>query len=188
MTIAHRLNLSAVFFAAAIVAFSSLSPASALVGVTSTVDGSGRLTVTGTAAGESIDVDCVGNSVQVNGADPGSGPANCDAITAITVNAGGGGDTVTLYTDAAGWPSLGSPVVNGEGGGDSIYGGKTNDHLHGGPGGDSIYGDDGNDHLYGDGGADTLRGQAGDDALDGGTGSADTCAGGPGHDTHTNCP
>jgi Ca2+-binding RTX toxin-like protein len=190
MTIARRLSLPAALFAAAMFAFSSQVPAGALVAVTSSVDGSGHLTVTGTdvAYGEDISVDCVGNSVMVNGNDPDSGPANCDSITAITVNAGGGGDTVYLYTDPAGWPLLGSPVVYGQGGGDTIYGGKTADKLHGGPGGDTIHGGDGNDQLFGDIGPDTLKGQAGNDALDGGGGSSDTCSGGPGHDTLKNCP
>jgi hypothetical protein len=55
--------------------------------------------------------------------------------------------------------------VNGEAGGDFIFGGAKADVLAGGPGNDTVTGGKGDDVLAGDEGDDTLTGGAGDDTL-----------------------
>lgn len=71
-------------------------------------------------------------------------------------------------------------LLYGEGGADSLVGGRFNDGLVGGRGADVIsgqggsddlYGQSGNDHLSGGGGADLLNGGGGRDVLRGGSGA-----------------
>ena len=64
-------------------------------------------------------------------------------------------------------------VVNGEGGNDTLYGGRGNDRLNGGPG---------NDRLYGGIGDDQLRGGDDDDRLSGGFGADSMLDGEAGND------
>jgi Ca2+-binding RTX toxin-like protein len=63
--------------------------------------------------------------------------------------------------------------VNGEGGNDTLFGGRGNDRLNGGPG---------NDRLYGGIGDDQLRGGADDDRLSGGFGADSLLDGEAGND------
>jgi Ca2+-binding RTX toxin-like protein len=56
-------------------------------------------------------------------------------------------------------------VVNGEGGGDTLYGQRGNDRLNGGPGNDRLYGGIGDDQLRGETGNDRLSGGFGADSL-----------------------
>lgn len=63
--------------------------------------------------------------------------------------------------------------VNGEGGNDTLFGGRGNDRLNGGPG---------NDRLYGGIGDDQLRGGADDDHLSGGFGADSLLDGEAGND------
>ncbi|MEJ2574639.1 MAG: calcium-binding protein [Gammaproteobacteria bacterium] len=110
---------------------------------------------------------------------------------------GGDGDDV-LHGGA------GDDILNGQNGNDQVFGDDGNDSvsdsdadgdtsndgddtIHGGTGDDTLNGGYGNDILYGDVGDDKLYGLYGDDAMDGGDGTADTCAGGSGTDTATNC-
>ena len=63
-----------------------------------------------------------------------------------------------------------------------IHGGPGNDTIRGGDGNDSLYGDEGNDTIYGYGGEDLIDGGLGADTLDGGSG-IDHLLGGRGDDT-----
>lgn len=56
-------------------------------------------------------------------------------------------------------------AVNGEGGNDTIFGGRGNDRLNGGAGNDSLYGGIGDDQLRGGDGDDRLSGGFGADSL-----------------------
>ncbi|MFT5327925.1 MAG: Ca2+-binding RTX toxin-like protein, partial [Planctomycetaceae bacterium] len=115
----------------------------------------------------------------------------------LIVNGGFGDDILD-----AGWVDSGSVILelNGEGGDDTLAGGKQNDRLNGGIGNDSLFGGDGDDTLsggdgqdiisggwgqdiiLGDAGNDTLSGDNGNDVIDGGLDN-DVASGGNGDDT-----
>lgn len=101
----------------------------------------------------------------------------------LTINAGGGGDTITVTSLDAGFAAtltingedgddvltadgLGTAVaINGNAGADSITGGTAGDVLVGGTGNDTIEGMDGDDTLTGNGGDDSLLGGSGTTTL-----------------------
>jgi Ca2+-binding RTX toxin-like protein len=87
---------------------------------------------------------------------------------------GNGDDTINA--------GAGNDLICGGNGGGTINGGLGDDTIDGGNGNDTLIGGDGNDHIFGGGGNDTLNGGNGDDILDGGAGN-DTMTGGPGADT-----
>jgi Ca2+-binding RTX toxin-like protein len=121
---------------------------------------------------------------------------------ALTINAGGGDDTLTLAgVDAlfaatldadgqAGHDLLNASVLSipvmlsGSAGDDELRGGTQNDLLLGGAGRDTLSGADGDDTLLGGSDRDSLTGGAGNDRLRG-QGSSDTLDGGEGVDTVT---
>jgi hypothetical protein len=81
--------------AAAILVLAALAaPANALAAVTSSVV-DGHLSAS-SDAGDSIAVTCSGGFVKVNAADPGTGPALCSGITAVTVSGGPLANTLDL--------------------------------------------------------------------------------------------
>ena len=88
---------------------------------------------------------------------------------------GGNGDD-TINSGA------GNDLICGGNGGGTINGGLGDDTIDGGNGNDNLIGGDGNDLILGGGGNDTLNGGNGNDILDGGSGN-DTLTGGPGADT-----
>src|SRR5688572_13471454 len=98
------------------------------------------------------------------------------SVTSISVNAGGGDDTVTFGDVAI------AGTVDGGGGKDSLSGGAGGDVLNGGSGKDVLVGNAGNDTLNGGNGKDNLSGGDGDDALVGGRGK-DVLDGGAGTNT-----
>jgi Ca2+-binding RTX toxin-like protein len=77
--------------------------------------------------------------------------------------------------------SKGPHVINGDGGGDKIFGGPFNDRLLGEWGGDDVYGRGGDDVIAGGSGGDILVGAAGNDSVTGGFGG-DKISGGDGDD------
>ena len=84
----------------------------------------------------------------------------------------------------------GNDTLNGANQGDCILGGPCNDTITGNnssPIPDVLIGGDGDDTISGEIGIDFLFGDDGDDTLDGGSGMNDTCVGGSGSDTITNC-
>jgi Ca2+-binding RTX toxin-like protein len=87
---------------------------------------------------------------------------------------GGNGDD-TINSGA------GNDLICGGNGGGVINGGLGDDTIDGGNGNDTLRGGDGNDLLLGGGGNDTLEGGNDNDTLDGGSGN-DTLTGGPGAD------
>jgi hypothetical protein len=111
-------------------------------------------------------------------------------------------ETITINTVPGGVTTLGSDMIFGRNGDDTINAGAGNDlvcggnsggtingglgddTLDGGNGNDTLQGGDGNDHLLGGNGTDTLQGGNGDDTLTGGSGP-DSFSGGPGNDTAT---
>jgi len=111
-------------------------------------------------------------------------------------------ETITINTVPGGVTTVGSDMIFGRNGDDTINAGAGNDlvcggnsggtingglgddTLDGGNGNDTLLGGDGNDHLLGGNGTDTLQGGNGDDTLTGGSGP-DSFNGGPGNDTAT---
>jgi Ca2+-binding RTX toxin-like protein len=90
---------------------------------------------------------------------------------------GGNGDD-TINSGA------GNDLICGGNGGGVVNGGLGDDTLDGGNGNDTLRGGDGNDLILGGGGNDTLEGGNDNDVLDGGTGT-DTLRGESGNDTLT---
>jgi hemolysin type calcium-binding protein len=100
----------------------------------------------------------------------------CEAasIGGFEVNAGGGGDSVTVAREVPipvtlrGGP--GTDKLIGGGGGDKLVGGTGDDLLVGRAGSDSLFGGPGDDRLIGGSGNDMLHGDSGEDVLLGGSG------------------
>jgi Ca2+-binding RTX toxin-like protein len=111
-------------------------------------------------------------------------------------------ETITLNTVPGGVTTIGSDMIFGRNGDDTINAGAGNDlvcggnsggtingglgddTLDGGNGNDTLLGGPGNDLLLGSGGNDTLEGGDDNDTLDGGSGT-DVLRGGNGDDTLT---
>jgi Ca2+-binding RTX toxin-like protein len=146
--------------------------------------GSGTLTVS-SDAGDAIAITCQGSGpgqVMVNGAAPGGGSANCDAVRKIIVTGGPGANAIDLrgVTDEL-FVALTGTEISGGGGDDVIDGSELPDAMEGDEGDDRItgfrnpasgrdafLGGDGNDTLVwnnGDG-SDVMDGQAGDDTVE----------------------
>ena len=83
---------------------------------------------------------------------------------------------------AAGVPTNGDDILNGDSSNDVIRGQEGNDSINGGQGEDLLEGGIGNDTLNGGSESDTLHGDAGDDTLLGDLGD-DTLIGGAGNDS-----
>lgn len=150
----NRLLLAAAFAGAA------LAPAGAVV----TAELSGNvLTVTSDTDADTIAITVASGNVLVNGADPSTGPTAASLVNVLTVNAGGGGDTIDLSAiDAtSGFPAFASFNLNGQGGPDIIVGSQRPDIIEGGQGQDTVDGGAGDDTLV-------WRPGHGDDDLDGG--------------------
>ena len=81
----------------------------------------GALTVTSDAA-DSITIGCDASFVKINGSDPGSGAASCNAITSIVVTGGPGDNTIDLSAVTATDFSLVSVTLNGGAANDTITG------------------------------------------------------------------
>ena len=98
-------------------------------------------------------------------ADPGSGAANCAAITSIAVTGGPGANAIDLSgVTATAFSAAAAITVNGGAGNDTITGGERAERLIGG---------DNDDDVSGNGGDDTIVWNPGDDSdrNEGGAGS-----------------
>ena len=138
-------------------------PQIALAAVTSTVVGN-VLTVSSDAA-DPITILCDNGAVKINGADPGTGLAQCNGIIAINVTGGPGDNTIDLGTvTAVDFPTLTSVTLHGEGGNDTITGTGLVDTLNGDGGDDTLVGAKGNDIMNGGPGNDTLIWNNGDNS------------------------
>jgi Ca2+-binding RTX toxin-like protein len=160
--------------AAALLAF----PAAASATVTSQVT-NGDLVVS-SDAGDAIVITDVGGNVKINGGDPGNGAAASATIDSIVVTGGPDANTIDLSgVNNPPFTALASITVDGGGGNDTITGTKLADTLRGGEGGDRIIGDDNPlntfDDMRGEAGDDTMVWNPGDDD--------DINEGGAGNDT-----
>ena len=97
-----------------------------------------------------------------------------------------GGEGDDILTARGGYGSgqvfVGSVILRGDAGADTLTGSNLDDLIVGGAGNDSITGYSGNDDLRGEDGADQLNGNDGNDVMVGGSG-ADSLVGGNGNDT-----
>lgn len=161
----------------------------------------GKLTITGTLAGDTIGLAPVADQYRATlGGQHLDFPAA--SVTSIDILAGDGNDRVdasainlaTYILGGAGNDTLvggsgndtltgggGKDSLIGNGGADRLAGTSHNDTLVGGDGDDRIYGDDGDDLLQGGGGVDRLWAGDGNDQLEGG-GSNDKLFGEGGND------
>lgn len=131
------------------------APASATL--TSQVQG-GVLTVTGDADPEVLILSCSGGDVEVNSADPGSGPAACADLTGIEVRTGDGNDRILLPdVTPSEFPSLTSILVDAGGDYDYVLGSPGDDDLRGGIDDDTILPGGGHDAVDGGDGSDELE-------------------------------
>ena len=158
------------------------------------------LTVTGTSAGETIEVyeengqnhDVI--KVRFDGGTPFNFLDN--QFTSIKVSAGGGNDTIVFgntnnpFVATGDEPVKFAAVIYGEAGDDSVTATDNNDVVYGGYGYDLLDGYSGNDTMFGGNGSgvgddtaggDTLNGWNGNDSLMG-EGGADSIWGGEGAD------
>jgi Ca2+-binding RTX toxin-like protein len=161
-----RLGAIAGAAVAALVAF----PGAANAAVNSSVT-NGDLVVSSDAADPititSVEVNGV-QKVKINGNDPGNGAADSATIDSIVVTGDGGANNIDLSgVDNPPFTMLGSITVNGGGGNDTIVGSKLADTINGGDGNDSITPDDNpantQDVARGDAGDDTIVWNGGDD-------------------------
>ncbi len=134
-----------------------------------TVTHTGMLSITGSSVADDISVS--DTEVDISGI---AYPFDASKIKRITIDAGGGNDTVAINTKRA-------AAVLGGAGDDLVIGGSLNDVLDGGNGNDTLEGALGNDTLSGDAGNDVLNGNTGNDNIHGGDGN-DTIVGAKGHD------
>lgn len=137
----------------------------------------GVLKLTGTDAGETIQLRQGNGVISIAGT---NGGVRASAVKSVYVDARGGNDTVDLRT------VLVPCTVYGGSGNDYILGGENSDSLYGGDGNDIIFGMGGNDHLFGNAGNDRLLGGAGTNYLTGGTGTDFMDAGNPGYIANEN--
>jgi Ca2+-binding RTX toxin-like protein len=149
------------------------SPAGAAT--SATLNGAGRLTVTGTPGGETIVVRAL-NSTTIRVTAPGiNRNFAAGTVRSIQVNAAGGNDTVRIDDAVRAFTTTRPTVLDGGGGNDTIRGGRGGETLRGGNGDDTVTGLKGNDRVELGAGVDTAvwnQGQ-GNDQVDGGAG-ADT--------------
>ena len=154
-------------------------PGAASAAVTSNVT-AGVLSVESDAA-DAIAITCVANDVQVNGADPDDGQADCDAIVSIGVTARRVGQRDHPgRRDQAAFGAADAQIdveVDGGDGNDTITGSEFDDDLFGGGDDDRIIGDNNpagtRDNSVGGDGDDTLVWNPGDgdDTNEGGAGT-----------------
>jgi hypothetical protein len=138
----------------------------------------GTLTVTGTAAADTIMVRRVGDVISVDGT---TARVAAGQVGQVIVDGGAGNDTIRLDSEAVGGRPLGVAVVAmggpgndtivGTPGADRLLGQDGNDVIRGGSGDDFVSGGDGADTLYAGAGNDTLQGNNGDDYLNGEAGN-----------------
>ncbi len=108
-------------------------------------------------AGDAITIACSAGNVQVNGANPSTGPALCNTITAIVVQGGPGANVLSLVGVNAGDFTM-IPAV-------TITGGAGNDTISGSAFADTLNGDGEIDLVDGNQGADIANLGAGDDTF-----------------------
>src|SRR5882724_8960916 len=109
--------------------------------LTSTLDGNGLLTATGTTGDDDLRLDLRNGFIRVtlNGNLDGSFDVN--AVTAIVLNGDAGNDTLRIG------PNIIRASLNGDAGDDTLLGGNGDDVLDGGDGNDTVDGKEGSDLL-----------------------------------------
>lgn len=179
------------------------------------VDASGRVIISGTAAADTATVNYYPNDpttiiVALNGTTNVYmlNPLFQPALTGVVFYGGDGNDTFTnntslpstaygnngddVLTGGSGADflegDLGQDTLRGNGGDDTLWGSGGSDTLWGGPGDDQLYGHGGNDVLHGEDGNDLLNGGSGNDQLFGEYGQDTIMAVGLGVDTITGGP
>jgi len=182
----------------------------ALTGVS--LDASGRLTITGTAANDTVTVkyfpgDASRIVVALNGSSVvydlvilyGTAPSSLafwgldgndsfqNSTSLPSTAYGNNGDDVLVGGSGNDFleGDYGNDLLLGNEGNDTLWGSGGNDMLFGGAGNDALYGHGGIDMLYGEDGADTINGGSSDDMLNGGNGQDTIISVGLGEDTVT---
>ncbi|RIK38124.1 MAG: hypothetical protein DCC55_22140 [Chloroflexi bacterium] len=148
-----------------------LVPATAAAEVTTTF-ADGALAVA-SDADDAVLITCAEGAVQINGAAPGSGDAECASVATLAVTGGPGPNRIDasgVLTDE--FTSLTTVTLSGGAGDDLITGTVLVDTLDGGPGNDTLIGGKGNDNMDGGPGDDVLIWRNGDnsDIMEGGDG------------------
>jgi Ca2+-binding RTX toxin-like protein len=132
----------------------------------------GVLTVTGTAAADTIELQLRADDEQVrvelNGVETLHPLADVDKIVVDAL----AGDDLVEYSGSDGGFNI-PGLLAGRDGRDTLQGGPANDSIFGGAQNDSLEGKGGDDRLAGGKGHDVLQGGNGNDSLDGGVGNDD---------------
>ena len=157
----------------------------------------GQLTVFGTSANDSIDINQSGGQLIIssrNSQQTSHKTLPVRDVRRLVLHLGSGNDSASLGTSVR-LPSLifghdghdkiqagaGPSAIFGGNGDDLLRGGAGNDVIIGGSGGDRLLGNKGNDRLIGNDGSDRLQGGYGHDVLRGGL-ADDIVVGGHGND------
>jgi len=106
-------------------------------------------------------------------------------VTTIVITGSADADIVDLAAVSAGngFTGLTATTINAGSGDDTIIGSEANDKINGSGGNDVVSGEEGNDTINGGGGEDYLVGGPGDDIVRGQGSSLDSLSGGLGDDT-----
>ena len=140
-----RARLRVALVAATVVAAFAFAP-SALATVTSSF-ANGTLNAASDGA-DAIAIACSGGNVQVNGTNPGTGPASCGNVDSIFVDGGPGANTIDLSAvDEAHFTGFPYVVITGGAGADTITGSAFPDEIDAGAGNDVVDGGGGDDTL-----------------------------------------
>ena len=137
------------------------------------LDGLGKLSVFGTAGGDTISVDVFGGAVRV-GINASQVFFPLADVRSLFINARDGADTIFVGNGIATGDirgSMGSDAITIESSANyTIFGGDGNDVIMSGAGNDFINGKKGNDIIFAGAGNDYVQGGDGDDVLNGGEG------------------
>ncbi len=154
--------------------YDSLEPRNMLAATISYDPLTYTVTVQGTAAGDIVHVNELGNNVEIVVT---GGPTQqffTEDLDLIAFSGGLGNDEFYNY-------SFVNSNLLGHAGDDILLGGGAEDYIHGGPGADTLTGSFGNDSIYGHDGDDVIDGGDGEDTIYGGNGN-DSLTGGIGDD------
>lgn len=151
--------------------FESLENKVVLSADVSLIGETGELRILGTGNDDLIDVNEVGNQIEVRVDNTETHQFTKADVSKIFFVGRNGDDQFTNNTSI-------KALALGSSGNDTLKGGSSDDRLVGGDGNDNLSGGSGDDQLVGGNGNDMMKGESGDDRLVGGRGDDDLLGGG----------
>lgn len=117
----------------------------------------GTLTINGSGAPETIDVDCAAPFVELNSMTLPGQQVRCSRVKNLKINGEGGADDIEFRPTISDFPKLASPTLTGGAGNDVLTGWDARETLNGGGSADHLYPYDGSGTLIGGRGFDTAN-------------------------------